>query len=138
MKTPIKLYLGSDIQENARGSWSFICFDNSISPAGMTKQYGESRHTTRNRMLLTSLIQALYTLPNSCEIVIFTDSIYLKRCVDTGWRWLANPNTDLPNKDLLIQMNELLQKHHTYKSIVVDSSASNRYIDIANTFAEGG
>ena len=52
---------------------------------------GGEAHTTNNRMELTAAIRALSALTRDCDVVLHTDSIYLKQGI-TAWlpQWQKN------------------------------------------------
>ena len=55
------------------------------------KLYGGEGHTTNNKMELTAAIRALQALKEPCEIVLTTDSQYVKNGI-TQWmkKWVKN------------------------------------------------
>ena len=52
---------------------------------------GGEKNTTNNRMELMAAIQALETLKRPCEVILYTDSQYLRQGI-TSWikRWRSN------------------------------------------------
>lgn len=86
---------------------------------GATKReiLGAEKSTTNNRMELMAVIQALSTLTEKCIVDLYTDSKYVKDGSSIwiqGWiknNWLTADKKSVKNKDLWMQLNELLQKH---------------------------
>lgn len=73
--------------------------------------------TTNNRMELQAAISALAALKQSCEVVLFTDSEYLRQGI-TEWlpRWRANnwrtvDRRPVKNEDLWRQLYETALQH---------------------------
>ena len=74
--------------------------------------------TTNNRMELQAAISALTALKESCEIMLFTDSEYLRQGI-TEWlpRWKANhwrtaDRKPVKNDDLWRQLDEVTSRHN--------------------------
>ena len=73
--------------------------------------------TTNNRMELTAAIEALQSLTRSCEVVLHTDSQYLRGGV-TGWidRWASNgwrtaSKKSVKNEDLWRALAAAAERH---------------------------
>ena len=77
---------------------------------------GSALDTTNNRMELTAAIQALKALKQPCQVVLYTDSEYLKRGIKEwlpGWRargWRRKGGV-LANVDLWQELDKLLRTH---------------------------
>jgi ribonuclease HI len=78
---------------------------------------GGELQTTNNRMELTAAIQALEVLNKSCQINIYTDSVYVKDGITkwfSQWKargWLTAAKKPVKNKDLWIQLNDLVEQY---------------------------
>tara|TARA_Y100000996_G_C22357803_1_gene575561 strand:- start:326 stop:772 length:447 start_codon:yes stop_codon:yes gene_type:complete len=78
---------------------------------------GGELQTTNNRMELTAAIQALEVLKERCQVKIYTDSVYVKDGITkwfSQWRargWRTAAKKPIKNKDLWIQLNNLVEKH---------------------------
>ena len=78
---------------------------------------GGSPETTNNRMELQAAISALSALNQPCQVVLFTDSQYVKNGITTwikGWKrkgWLTAQKKPVKNEDLWRQLDALTQKH---------------------------
>ena len=73
--------------------------------------------TTNNRMELQAAIAALRSLKESCEVVLHTDSEYLRKGV-TEWMarwkarcWMLATKKAVKNEDLWRQLDELTARH---------------------------
>ena len=79
--------------------------------------YGASKNTTNNIMELTAVIESLKNLKMPCELIITTDSKYVKNgiteCIHNwkknGWRTAAKK--EVKNKELWIELDSLIQIH---------------------------
>jgi ribonuclease HI len=81
------------------------------------KIYGSEAQTTNNRMELMGSIAALQALKNPCQVVLWTDSQYVKKGISEwlkGWKakgWLTSANQPVKNKDLWQMLDEQAARH---------------------------
>lgn len=79
--------------------------------------YGGEAHTTNNRMELTAIIAGLSALTRPCEVVICTDSQYVKNGMESwihGWKrngWKTANKQPVKNEDLWKQLDEQVKRH---------------------------
>jgi len=85
---------------------------------GIEKEiYGAEKETTNNRMEILAAINALKILKSRCSITIYTDSKYLKNGMlewMTNWiknNWQTAAKKPVKNKDLWLELNELVKLH---------------------------
>lgn len=77
---------------------------------------GESM-TTNNRMELTAVIRALEALKRTCDVQIYTDSVYVQKGMTEwieGWKargWRTADKKPVKNDDLWQQLDVLAQQH---------------------------
>ena len=79
--------------------------------------YGASKNTTNNIMELTAVIESLKNLKKPCELIITTDSKYVKNGITewihnwkkNGWRTAAKK--EVKNKELWIELDSLIKIH---------------------------
>ena len=79
--------------------------------------YGANKNTTNNIMELTAVIVSLKNLKKPCELIITTDSKYVKNGITewihnwkkNGWRTAAKK--EVKNKELWIELDSLIQIH---------------------------
>ena len=79
--------------------------------------YGGERHTTNNRMELTAAIAGLAALKEPCEVILTTDSQYVRQGItqwlanwkSRGWRTAAK--APVKNQDLWQRLDELARRH---------------------------
>ena len=79
--------------------------------------YGAERDTTNNRMELMAAIQALEVLKRACDVVLSTDSEYLRRGI-TEWLpqwkrrgWKTADKKPVKNQDLWERLERAAQPH---------------------------
>jgi len=95
------------------GGWGALMVYNSTEK----EFYGGEQHTTNNRMEMTAAIKALNQLTRPCEVVLTTDSQYLRQGITqwiANWKkrgWKTAAKQPVKNKDLWQQLDELEQKH---------------------------
>lgn len=79
--------------------------------------YGSEAHTTNNRMELTAAIEALNALKQPCEVIVTTDSQYVKNGINlwiTNWKkrgWKTADKKPVKNIDLWQRLDELVSRH---------------------------
>ena len=92
---------------------------------GALLRYGETvkslsaaeAHTTNNRMELMAAIMGLSALQRHCQVLIVTDSNYVKKGITEWlpkWRlkgWKTADNKPIKNQDLWERLSELVAKH---------------------------
>ncbi len=79
---------------------------------------GEETQTTNNRMEMKAAIEALSQLKRPCDVVLTTDSQYLRKGITEwidNWKkrgWKTAAKKPVKNADLWQQLDELAQKHN--------------------------
>lgn len=79
--------------------------------------YGAEPHTTNNRMELQAAIQALAALKQPCQVILTTDSEYVRKGITewlTRWRqrgWLTADKKPVKNADLWQQLDYEAARH---------------------------
>ena len=78
---------------------------------------GGENGTTNNRMEMTAVIEALASLKRTCDVVLYTDSEYVKNGITTwihGWKargWKTAAKQPVKNVELWQRMDALSQLH---------------------------
>ncbi|MCW0392494.1 ribonuclease HI [Xanthomonas sacchari] len=78
---------------------------------------GAEAHTTNNRMELMAAIMALETLNEPCQIVLHTDSQYVRQGITEwmpGWvrrQWKTAGGDPVKNRDLWERLHAAAQRH---------------------------
>ena len=119
------------------GGWGAVIFDENNKQNNIS---GKARETTNNRMELTAPIMALKKINPKSEIVIFTDSTYVKNgiteCIKkwekNGWK-NANKKA-VKNKDLWIKLDNLCKDNRIIWKWVKGHS-NNKYNNLADKLA---
>ena len=119
------------------GGWGAVIFDEK------KKQYnisGNVKDTTNNRMELMAPIMALKKIKSMSNVMIFTDSTYVKNGI-TEWikkweknGWKSSSKKPVKNKDLWIKLNDLCQKNKVQWKWIKGHS-NNKYNNLADELA---
>ena len=96
------------------GGWGVVILDNNKE----ILLNGGDQHTTNNKMELTAAIKALEYFDIKKELIIYTDSKYVKDGIEswiTNWKkngWKTSAKKIVKNKELWIQLDNLINKHN--------------------------
>jgi len=119
------------------GGWGAVIFDEKKKQQNIS---GKVRDTTNNRMELLAPIMALKEIKSKYDIVIFTDSTYVKNGI-TEWikkweknGWKSSNKKPVKNKDLWTKLSDLCQKNKVVWKWVKGHS-NNKYNDLADVLA---
>lgn len=106
------------------------------------------KKTTNNRMEMRAVIAALTELKEPCEVVLYTDSQYVKNAFTKKWidnwqknGWKTAAKKPVKNKDLWVQFIPLLEKHNvTFRWVKGHSGdpENERCDDLARNAASSG
>ena len=132
-----KIYTDGACSGNpGKGGWAAIILDGK----NQSSISGSENKTTNNRMELMAPIMALKKIKIKSEIIIYTDSRYVKDGI-TEWikkwklnNWKSSNKKPVKNKDLWIKLNNSCLKHDvTWKW--VKAHAGNKYNNLADELA---
>ena len=119
------------------GGWGAVIFDQNKNQKNIS---GKEKSTTNNRMELLAAIMALKKITINSDVVIYTDSIYVKKGI-TEWmaRWKKNGwknanKKPVKNKDLWIKLDVLCEKNNVSWKWV-KSHSTNKYNNLADELA---
>ncbi len=95
------------------GGWAAVL----LSGDRRREIFGGESDTTNNRMEMTAAIEALTALRTRCDVVMHTDSEYLKKGITewlpkwqrNGWKTRTGP---VKNADLWQRLQEQVDRHH--------------------------
>jgi len=96
-----------------RGGWGVWM----VSGEHEREMWGGELITTNNRMELTAVIQALTVLKRRCNVIIYTDSEYVRKGITEwigGWKrrgWKTADNKPVKNADLWQQLETAAAAH---------------------------
>ena len=119
------------------GGWAAVIFDENKKQQSIS---GKEKETTNNRMELMAPIMALNKIKPKSDVVIFTDSTYVKNGI-TEWikkweknGWISANKKAVKNKDLWIKLSNLCQKNKILWKWVKGHS-NNKYNNLADELA---
>jgi ribonuclease HI len=119
------------------GGWGAVILDDEKNEINIS---GKEKSTTNNRMELLASIMALRKIKEASEIIIYTDSIYLKNGITTwikNWEkndWKNSKKKPVKNKDLWLKLNRL-SKEKIINWRWVKAHAGNKYNELADKLA---
>ena len=119
------------------GGWGAVILDEEKNEINIS---GKEKTTTNNRMELMAPIMALRKIKKFSEIIIYTDSSYLKNGITTwikNWEkngWMSANKKPIKNKDLWVTLNTL-SKDRVVDWKWVKAHAGNKYNEIADRLA---
>ena len=105
--------------------------------------WGGEEETTNNRMELTAAIRGLEKLKRPCQVVLTTDSQYVRKGI-TEWmenwkknNWRTSARKPVKNADLWKQLEEL-SKPHTIDWRWVKGHSGHRENELVDEYANRG
>lgn len=120
-----------------KGGWGVVLIYNEKKK----ELSGFEDNTTNNRMELTAAIKGLKALKEPCTVELYSDSAYLINAFNEGWvsswkekNWKNAKKKDVLNKDLWLEIIELINKHNvTWIKVKghVDNEFNNRCDELA-------
>lgn len=125
---------GSCLGNPGTGGWAFQVFNE----GAIISHFGYQLDTTNNQMELTAAIKALEFLQKESEIILFTDSTYVRNGI-TSWivnwkknNWKNSQRKDVKNKILWEKLDVLnSQKNITWKWVKAhDINEHNNKVDL--------
>jgi len=105
--------------------------------------FGGELDTTNNRMEMMAVIEALRSLKRPCDVILTTDSVYVKNGITSwisGWKkkgWKTAAKKPVKNVDLWKQLDEECAKH-TIDWHWVKGHSGHRENEIADQLANQG
>ena len=133
-----KIYTDGACSGNpGKGGWAAVIIDINSK---LTKISGGQDNTTNNRMEILAPIMALQKIKKKADIIIFTDSKYVKIGI-TEWikKWKLNnwknaKKKPVKNKDLWVRLDNICNKHNV-KWQWVKAHAGNKFNELADELA---
>ncbi len=96
------------------GGWGVVILDNGEE----IKLNGGDHNTTNNKMELTAAIKALEYFEERKDLIIYTDSKYVKDGIESwiiNWKqngWKTSTKKPVKNKEMWIALDDLIKKHN--------------------------
>ena len=133
----LKIYTDGACSGNpGKGGWAAIILDGK----NQSNISGSENKTTNNRMELMAPIMALKKIKKKSEIIIYTDSRYVKDGI-TEWikkwklnNWKSSNKKPVKNKDLWVKLDDYCQKHKVSWKWV-KAHAGNKLNNLADQLA---
>ena len=133
----LKIYTDGACSGNpGKGGWAAIILDGN----GQSSISGCENKTTNNRMELMAPIMALKKIKTKSEIIIYTDSRYVKDGI-TEWikkwklnNWKSSNKKPVKNKDLWVKLDNSCKKHNVSWKWV-KAHAENKYNNLVDELA---
>ncbi len=133
----LKVYTDGACSGNpGKGGWAAVILDGK----NQTSISGSENKTTNNRMELLAPIMALKKIKNKSEIIIYTDSRYVKDGI-TEWikkwklnNWKSSNKKPVKNKDLWVKLDNSCKKHNVSWKWV-KAHAENKYNNLVDELA---
>ena len=118
------------------GGWGVVILDNNEE----VLLNGGDQKTTNNKMELTAAIKALEYFEDKKDLIINTDSKYVKDGIESwikNWKkngWKTSAKKEVKNKELWIRLDDLISKHNVVWKWV-KGHAGNKYNNKADSLA---
>ena len=119
------------------GGWGAVIFDQDNKQKNIS---GSEKNTTNNRMELLAAIMSLKKIKTNSEVVIFTDSIYVKNGITEwmkNWKkngWKNSSKKPVKNKDLWVKLDKLCEANSVSWKWVKGHS-TNEFNNLADELA---
>jgi len=119
------------------GGWGAVILDQDDKQKNIS---GSEKNTTNNRMELLAAIMSLKKIKTNSEVVIFTDSTYVKNGITEwmkNWKkngWKNSSKKPVKNKDLWEKLNKLCEANSVSWKWVKGHS-TNEFNNLADELA---
>ena len=96
------------------GGWGVVILNNGEE----IQLNGGANNTTNNKMELTAAIKALEYFEKRKDLIIYTDSKYVKDGIESwiiNWKqngWKTSTKKPVKNKEMWIALDDLIKKHN--------------------------
>ena len=119
------------------GGWGAVIFDQDDKQKNIS---GSEKNTTNNRMELLAAIMSLKKIKSNSEVIIFTDSTYVKNGITEwmkNWKkngWKNSNKKPVKNKDLWMKLDKLCEDNDVSWKWVKGHS-TNEFNNLADELA---
>lgn len=119
------------------GGWGAVIFDQDEKQKNIS---GSEKNTTNNRMELIAAIMSLKKIKSNSEVIIFTDSTYVKNGITEwmkNWKkngWKNSNKKPVKNKDLWVKLDKLCEANSVSWKWVKGHS-NNKFNNLADELA---
>ena len=133
-----KIYTdGACIGNPGPGGWGAVIFDQNDKQKNIS---GSEKNTTNNRMELLAAIMSLKKIKSNSEVIIFTDSTYVKNGITEwmkNWKkngWKNSNKKPVKNIDLWVKLDKLCEDNNVSWKWVKGHS-TNEFNNLADELA---
>ena len=119
------------------GGWGAVILDQDDKQKNIS---GSEKNTTNNRMELLAAIMSLKKIKSNSEVIIFTDSTYVKNGITEwmkNWKkngWKNSNKKPVKNKDLWVKLDKLCEANSVSWKWVKGHS-TNEFNNLADELA---
>ena len=119
------------------GGWGAVIFDQDDKQKNIS---GSEKNTTNNRMELLAAIMSLKKIKSNSDVIIFTDSTYVKNGITEwmkNWKkngWKNSNKKPVKNKDLWVKLDKLCEANSVSWKWVKGHS-TNEFNNLADELA---
>jgi len=119
------------------GGWGAVIFDQDNKQKNIS---GSEKNTTNNRMELLAAIMSLKKIKSNSEVIIFTDSTYVKNGITEwmkNWKkngWKNSNKKPVKNKDLWVKLDKLCKANNVSWKWIKGHS-TNEFNNLADELA---
>lgn len=142
MNQVIKIYTDGACSGNpGKGGWGAVLLISGNKPREL---HGVESNTTNNQMELAAVINGLQDITESQDIIIYTDSIYVKKGITEwifNWKkngWKTASKQPVKNKILWQTLDTQVQRHKSIEWVWVKGHDGNYYNELADELARKG
>lgn len=105
--------------------------------------YKGFRNTTNNKMELKAVVDALKNIKDEgYALEVYSDSAYIVNCINNRWfskwmqnGWITTAKEPVKNRDLWIELINLLERYPFTKFIKVKGHSNDEYNNLADKLA---
>ncbi|MBQ4875368.1 MAG: ribonuclease HI [Rickettsiaceae bacterium H1] len=141
MDKVVKIYTDGACSGNpGKGGWGVVL----ISGSEKKEFFGGEKHTTNNRMELRAVIEGLKAVKVSCDILLYTDSMYVKNGITEwifNWKkngWKTANNKPVKNRELWQELDSQVEKRKLVKWNWVKGHSGDDNNELADSLARKG
>lgn len=134
----ISIYTDGSCDNYGYGGWAAVI----MAPNQVIEICGSAKETTNNKMELTAVLEALSSIPDDADIVVYSDSQYVVAGVDYVFHWRANNWVTkscgpVKNVELWQKFIDLVSKKKTFKAIWVKGHNGSIHNERCDYLAKG-
>ena len=140
-----KIYTDGACKNNpGKGGWAFVMLNESDKE--VDEGFGSVKESTNQRMEMQAVISGLEKTDLKESVEIYSDSAYVVNCFNNNWMvgwkengWKNRKNQDVKNKDLWVEMDDLVSNRSvTFIKVKghSDNALNNKVDEMASNAAK--